>query len=133
MKTAPPATPDTRHPTPPNYKWAVVGMLWFICFFNYADRQAVFAIFPLLKAEFHFDKTQLGAIGAAFTLVYALTAPFAGQVGDGFPRKAVILGGLYVWSAVTGFTAVCSARPSIFRLRCPSLATIIPGRLARAQ
>ncbi len=83
-------------------------MLWFICFFNYADRQAVFAIFPLLKAEFHFDKTQLGAIGAAFTLVYALSAPFAGQVGDGFPRKAVILGGLYVWSAVTGFTAICS-------------------------
>jgi hypothetical protein len=28
--------------TSPRYKWWVVGMLWFICFFNYADRQAVY-------------------------------------------------------------------------------------------
>ena len=32
--TAPPST---------RYSWAVVGMLWFICFFNYADRQAIFS------------------------------------------------------------------------------------------
>jgi MFS family permease len=90
------------------YKWYIVGLLWFICFFNYADRQAIFSIFPLLKEKFHFDDEQLGWIGAAFTWVYALTAPFAGQVGDRFPRKPVILGGLYVWSAITGFTALCS-------------------------
>ena len=39
----------------PRYRWQVVAMLWFICFFNYADRQAVTAIFPLLKAEFGFS------------------------------------------------------------------------------
>ena len=27
-----------------HYKWTVVGMLWFICFFNYADRQAIFSV-----------------------------------------------------------------------------------------
>jgi len=90
------------------YKWAVVGMLWLICFFNYADRQAVYAIFPLLKEEFGFNKEQLGLIGAAFTWVYALTAPFAGPVADRFSRKRIILAGLYVWSAITGFTALCS-------------------------
>jgi MFS family permease len=92
----------------PLYKWAVVGMLWFICFFNYADRQAIFSIFPKLEEEFQFNKAELGLIGAAFTWVYALTAPLAGQVGDRFPRKWVILVGLYVWSAITGFTALCS-------------------------
>ena len=92
----------------PNYKWAVVGMLWFICFFNYADRVAIASVFPLLEKEFHFDKAQLGAIGGAFMLVYALTAPFAGAVGDKYPRKALIIGGLYVWSLVTGFTSLCS-------------------------
>lgn len=91
-----------------SYKWAIVGMLWFICFFNYADRQAIFSIFPLLEEEFGFNKAELGLIGLAFTWVYALTAPFAGQVGDRFPRKAVILGGLYAWSVITGFTALCS-------------------------
>lgn len=97
--------------TPPyaeGYPWAVVAMLWFICFFNYADRQAIFSIFPLLESELGFDKAQLGWIGAAFTWVYALTAPFAGQVGDRFPRKTVILTGLYVWSIVTGFTSICT-------------------------
>jgi MFS family permease len=90
------------------YKWMVVAMLWGICFFNYADRQSISAIFPLLEAEFGFTKSQLGLIGAAFTWVYALSAPFAGPVGDRFSRKLVILSGLYVWSAVTGFTALCS-------------------------
>jgi MFS family permease len=83
-------------------------MLWFICFFNYADRQAIFSIFPILEEKYGFDTEQLGLIGAAFTWVYALSAPLAGQVGDRFPRKAIILGGLYVWSSITGFTALCT-------------------------
>ena len=37
------------------YRWAVVGMLWFVCFFNYADRQTISVVFPLLKKEFGFD------------------------------------------------------------------------------
>lgn len=95
-------------PHVPSYRWTVVAMLWFICFFNYADRQAVSAILPLLKQEYGFNKEQQGIIVAAFTWVYALTAPFAGQVGDRTSRKMVILGGLAVWSAITGLTAVCS-------------------------
>ncbi len=107
-------TPDS--PTPrahaaplsSHYKWAVVGMLWFICFFNYADRQAIFSIFPVLQSKFGINKQQQGLIGSAFALVYALSAPVAGQVGDRFARKAVILGGLTIWSAITGLTAFCS-------------------------
>ena len=51
-----PAPPATRGA----YKWWVVFMLWFICFFNYADRQVIFAVFSKLKEEFGFDKVQLG-------------------------------------------------------------------------
>ena len=102
--------PGSLQPAPRGgwYSWAVVAMLWFICFFNYADRQAIFSIFPVLEAEFGFSKQQLGLIGSAFALVYALTAPVAGQISDRTSRKLVILGGLYVWSLVTGFTALCS-------------------------
>jgi hypothetical protein len=38
--------------TSPNYKWLVVAMLWLISFFNYADRQAIFSVFPLLAGLF---------------------------------------------------------------------------------
>ena len=33
----------------PRYAWQVVAMLWSISFFNYADRQAIFSVFPLLE------------------------------------------------------------------------------------
>ena len=60
-----------------HYKWWVVFMLWFICFFNYADRQAISSVFPKLKEEFGFDAVQLGLIGSAFSYVYAAGAPMA--------------------------------------------------------
>ena len=68
-------------------------MLWFICFFNYADRMAINAVSTVLKKEFHFDNEQFGMIASAFMYVYALSSPFAGQIGDRFPRKFLILGG----------------------------------------
>ncbi len=90
----------------PNYKWAVVGMLWFVCFFNYADRQAIYSVFPLLKQELGLSDIELGIVGAAFMWVYALSAPLAGWVGDRLPRKTLILGGLIFWSLVTIATAL---------------------------
>jgi len=90
-----------------NYKWAVVGMLWFVCFFNYADRQAIFSVFPRLKGEFGFDAVQLGLIGSAFAWVYAAGAPFAGFIADRVSRKILILGGCVFWSGVTMFTGAC--------------------------
>src|SRR5215831_4472978 len=93
---------------PGTYKWWVVFMLWFVCFFNYADRQAVFSVFPKLKQEYGFDKVQLGLIGSAFMWVYAFGAPVAGLVGDRLRRKDLILGGCLFWSAITVMTGWCS-------------------------
>jgi MFS family permease len=102
--TEPNDTPATRRNY---YPWVLVGMLWFICFLNYADRVAISSVFPILKDKFHFSKTELALIGSAFSYVYAACAPFAGWVGDRLTRKSVIIGGLYIWSLVTGFTGLC--------------------------
>jgi MFS family permease len=91
-----------------HYKWWVVFMLWWICFFNYADRQAIFSIFPKLKAEFGFDTTQLGVIGSAFMWVYAFGGPLAGFIGDRVRRKSLILGGCLLWSFITITTGWCT-------------------------
>jgi MFS family permease len=90
------------------YKWWVVFMLWWVCFFNYADRQAIFAVFPTLKKEFGFDTVQLGVIGSAFMWVYAFGAPAAGLICDRFRRKDLILGGCLFWSFVTVTTGWCT-------------------------
>jgi len=91
-----------------NYKWAVVAMLWFVCFFNYADRQAIFSVFELLKSEMNLTDLQLGIVGAAFMWVYAMGAPLAGFLCDRFQRKNLILGGCFFWSCVTVATGSCS-------------------------
>jgi MFS family permease len=90
------------------YKWWVVVMLWLVCFFNYADRQAIFAVFPKLSAEFGFSKTELGLIGSAFMWVYAAGAPVAGFIGDRVGRKHLVLGGCLFWSFVTVTTGWCN-------------------------
>jgi len=92
----------------PNYKWAVVGMLWFICFFNYADRQSISSVVPVIQDEFGFTDFQMGMIGSAFMYVYAFGSPAAGYIGDRFRRKDLILGGCLFWSVVTAMTGWCS-------------------------
>ncbi len=81
-------------------------MLWCITFFNYADRQAVFSVFPLLQKEMHLSLVQLGALGSAFAWLYGLGAPLAGAVADRIRRKSAIMGGLYVWSVICMATAL---------------------------
>src|SRR5256886_5577424 len=83
------------------YKWWVVFMLWFICFFNYADRQAIFSVQKKLESEFGFDKDMQGLIASAFMWVYAFGAPLAGYVADRVKRTHLILGGCIFWSLVT--------------------------------
>jgi hypothetical protein len=90
----------------PYYKWYVVGMLWWISFFNYADRQAIFSVFPLLEKEMHLDSVQLGLLGSSFAWTYGLAAPFAGLIVDRVRRKAAILTGLHVWSLICMATAL---------------------------
>jgi MFS family permease len=95
-----------RRLTGTNYKWWVVGMLWFVCFFNYADRQAIFSVFELLKSEMNLTDVQLGIVGAAFMWVYAGFGTIAGLIGDRLKRKPLIIGGLVFWSLITIATAL---------------------------
>ncbi|HYA25412.1 MAG TPA: MFS transporter [Terriglobales bacterium] len=96
------------------YKWYVVGMLWSISFFNYADRQSIFSLFPLLQSEMHLTPVQLGLLGSAFAWVYGLCGPFAGTIVDRVRRKTAILGGLNVWSTIAVATALSRSFRQLF-------------------
>src|SRR5690242_12739612 len=100
-----------------NYKWSVVGMLWWIAFFNYADRQAIFSVFPLLQREMHLSTFQLGLLGSSFAWVYGLCAPFAGGIVDRVRRKSAILGGLQTWSIICMATALSRNFTHLFAFR----------------
>src|SRR5690349_14468447 len=89
-----------------SYKWLVVFLLWFVCFFNYADRQAIFSVFPVLQSEMGLSNLQLSFVGSSFMYVYAVAGPVAGVIGDRFSRKFLIIAGLIFWSLVTMATAL---------------------------
>ena len=92
-------------------------MLWGIAFFNYADRQAIFSVFPLLQKSMGLTTIQLGLLGSAFAWVYGLGALFAGNIVDRIRRKTAILGGLYVWSAICVCTAAVNGFNGLFAMR----------------
>jgi len=89
-----------------NYPWLVVGLLWFCGFFNYADRQAVYSVFPLIKTEFGLSKPQQGLLGSAFMFVYAVASPFSGYTVDLLSRRLLITLGLTFWSLICAATAL---------------------------
>jgi len=84
---------------PGAYKWFVVAMLWCVCFLNYADRQLLFTVFPLLGTEFRLTDAALSVLSASFMCAYALFGPIAGFITDRVGRRSVVLGALVLWSA----------------------------------
>ncbi|MGH9344931.1 MAG: MFS transporter [Terriglobia bacterium] len=102
------------------YSWAVVVMLWAVCFLNYADRQAIFSLFPPLRHEFHLNDHQLGMLGASFMWVYAVSGPFAGWLCDRISRKRIILGALLFWSGITACTAIAHTYTALIFVRALS-------------
>jgi MFS family permease len=98
---------ENQSPVNKYYKWLVVLMLWFVCFLNYADRQAISAVLPLLSTYFVLQAVQLAMIASAFAWAYAATAPVAGLAADRFPRKNLIIAACLVWSFFTFATAGC--------------------------
>ena len=91
---------------PKIYKWQVVGLLWGVSLFNYADRQAIFSVFPLLEKELGLTPVQLGLLGSSFAWVYGLCSPFAGMIVDRVRRRSAVLGGLAFWSVICTATAI---------------------------
>ena len=73
---------------------------------NYIDRSVLFAVQPLVQAEFHGTDAQFGFLTTAFFLCYMIAAPMVGWVADRYARKLIIVGGAMVWSVATLLTAV---------------------------
>jgi MFS transporter, Spinster family, sphingosine-1-phosphate transporter len=73
---------------------------------NYADRNVLFAVQPLVQDEFHLSNAQIGYLTSAFLGFYMLAAPFVGPLADRYSRKKIIVLGALFWSGLTLLTAV---------------------------
>ncbi len=73
---------------------------------NYADRNVLFAVQPLVQDEFHLTNAQIGYLTSAFLGFYMIAAPFVGPLADRYSRKLIIVLGAIFWSGLTLLTAV---------------------------
>ncbi|MDZ4401436.1 MFS transporter [Prosthecobacter sp.] len=96
---------------------ALVAFMWFAYFLNYCDRQAVFSMFPSLKADLGMTDKQLGLTGAIFLWVYAFGCPIAGQLADRFSKRLLVVLSLIVWSLVTVATGFAGSAFMLLGLR----------------
>ena len=78
-----------------------VALLFGVTFLNYIDRYVIAAVGPLLQKDFNLDDTQLGFIGSMFVLAYMVASPFTGVLGDRWPRRYLVAGGVLLWSLAT--------------------------------
>ncbi|WP_346070993.1 MFS transporter [Sphingobacterium siyangense] len=87
----------------PFYPWLVVALLWGVALLNYMDRQML----STMREAMQVDIPQLqraetfGVLMAVFLYIYGIMSPIAGIVADRSNRKWLIVGSLFVWSAVT--------------------------------
>jgi predicted MFS family arabinose efflux permease len=86
-------------------------------FLNYCDRQAVFAMFPSLKADLKMTDGQLGYVGAVFLWVYAFGCPISGYLGDRFSKRLLVVLSLVVWSIVTIGTGLVASGSMLLAMR----------------
>ena len=97
-----------------HYAFYVLGILFCVNVLNLIDRQAVYILFPLLKADLQLTDTQLGALGALpFALFYSFMGIPLGWLADRWHRVRLITIGLTVWS---GFTTLCGAMRGFWSL-----------------
>jgi len=104
-------------PTDPRAATLLLAFMWGAYFLNYCDRQAVFAMFPALKADLAMSDRQLGYVGAVFLWIYALGCPLAGVLGDRISKRLLAIGSLVVWSLVTLATGLARSGTDILALR----------------
>src|SRR6202171_716176 len=93
------------HPTNVYPRTALI-VLTALNLLNYADRNILFAVQPLVQDEFHLTNTQLGYLTSAFLGFYMIAAPFVGPLADRYSRKLIIAFGAIFWSGLTLLTAV---------------------------
>ncbi len=85
------------------YPWVVVGLLWVVALLNYMDRQMLSTMRESMQidiAELH-SAEAFGFLMAIFLYIYGFMSPVAGIIADRINRKWLIVGSLFVWSAVT--------------------------------
>jgi MFS family permease len=124
---------------PQTLRWSYwgLGVLTAINLVNYIDRFLVPSLVESIKAsELHPSDFQMGALATGFLIVYALTAPAFGALGDRRSRPRWLGVGIFLWSIATVFSGLARSYGTLFASRTlvgvgeAAYGTIAPSLLA---
>ncbi len=122
--------------------WFALWVLFAINTMNFFDRQILGAVGEPIRKEFGLSDASLGALGTAFTLLYAFVGVPLGRLADKIGRKGILSGGVFVWSLLTVGSGLAQNFWQIFALRlgvgvgeasCAPAATSLIGDLFPAS
>ena len=95
-----------------------LGVLSLINLFNYLDRYVVAALFQSLKAShLGLSDADLGSLMSGFLIVYTLSAPLFGALGDRRSRPKLIAAGVAIWSVATGLSGLAGSFAGLLAAR----------------
>jgi MFS family permease len=86
------------------YPRLLLAVLTGLNILNYIDRNVLFAVQSEVKKEFGSSDAQIGVLTTAFFFTYMFAAPLVGWFGDRFPRKNIVVIGIFIWSGFTFLT-----------------------------
>jgi MFS family permease len=102
----------------------------------YMDRYLIAALGNLVKGEMRLSDQAFGLLGTAFFLVYFLTSPIFGYLGDRYGRIRLMAVGAVLWSLATSLTYWIITYPAMVAARSlvgvgeASFGTLAPAYLA---
>ena len=114
-----------------------LAVLTLINLLNYLDRYVISSLVESLKkSELKLSDTQLGSLMTGFVLVYMLTSPIFGTLGDRRGRPRLLAMGVGIWSAATALGGFARSFAGLFAARSAvgvgeaAYGTIAPALLA---
>ncbi len=111
-------------------------VLTLINLVNYLDRYVLAGMLPLVQAHFGKTDAEMGILSSSFLLVYAMISPFTGYLGDRFPRRWFIGGGVILWSGATVWSGLAGSFGELLLARSligvgeAGYAAVAPGFIA---
>src|SRR3954463_1833149 len=86
-----------------------LAVLFLLNTLNFFDRSVLGALVEPLRRDWALTDAQIGAIGTAFTLLYAAAGLPLGRLADVWRRTALLGMGALVWSAMTALSGLASS------------------------
>ncbi len=112
-------------------------VLTLINLFNYLDRYVVAALVESLKkSDLKLLDSEAGLLMTGFVIVYMVTSPIFGALGDRLSRPRLLAFGVFVWSLATAMAGMAQSFMSLFFARAAvgigeaAYGTIAPALIA---